>query len=70
MRGRLGYERRLLLNIPASSAHTSSADDDVVDGNVNEFDEEADESHDSEADGRRQRDFRKLLPVRLRAPFY
>jgi len=48
----------------------SGSDDDVVDGNVNEFDEEADESHDSEADGRRQRDFRKLLPVRLRAPFY
>ena len=67
MRGRLGYERRILLNIPASSAHTSSADDDVVDGNVNEFDEEADESHYGEADGRRHGDLHELLPVWLGA---
>ena len=30
--------------------------DDVVDGNVNELDEEADESHDGESDGRGDRD--------------
>lgn len=28
-----------------------SADDDVVNWNVNQFDEEADEAHDGEADG-------------------
>ena len=29
---------------------TLRADDDVVDGNVDQFDKEADESHDSETD--------------------
>jgi len=33
--------------------HSSSSDDDVVDGDVNEFDEEADESHNGETHGRR-----------------
>jgi len=46
----------------------SSADDDVVDGNVNEFDEKPDESHDGKADGRCHGDLRELLPVRLGAP--
>ena len=35
---------------------------------MNEFDEEADESHDSEADGCRQRDLGKLFPIRFRTP--
>ena len=48
----------------------SGADDDVVDGDVNEFDEEADEPHDAEADGRRDGDLRELLPVRLRASLH
>jgi len=45
----------------------SGSDDDVVDGNVNEFDEEADESHDGEPYRRGHGDLRELLPVRLRA---
>jgi len=44
---------------------SSRSDDDVVDGNVNEFDEEADESHDGEPYGRGHGDLRELLPVRL-----
>ena len=39
---------------------TLRADDDVVDGNVNEFDGEADESHDGETDCRRCRDLLEL----------
>jgi len=46
----------------------SRSDDDVVDGNVNEFDKKADESHDGESDGRGRGDLRELLPVRLCAP--
>lgn len=33
----------------------NNAHDDIVDGNVNELDEEADEAHDREADGSRCR---------------
>jgi len=48
----------------------SRADDDVVDGNVNEFDEEANESHDGEADGRCHGDLDELLPVWLGASLH
>jgi len=43
-----------------------SSDDNVVDGNVNEFDEKADEPHDGEPNGRRQSDLGKLLAVGFR----
>merc|ERR1719278_180263 len=41
----------------------SSAEDDVVDGDVDELDEEPDEAHDGDADG----DLGELLPVGLGA---
>jgi len=47
----------------------SSADDDVVDGDMNEFDEEADEAHDGEANGGGHGDLDELLPVGLGASF-
>ena len=53
------------LGSESSNSASSSPDDDVVDGDVNELDEEANESHDAETDGRRQRDLGKLLTIRL-----
>jgi len=38
---------------------------DVVDGNVDELDEESDESHDAEPDGGGDSNLLKLLPVRF-----
>ena len=43
------------------------ADKDVVDGDVDELDEEADEAHDAEADAGGLGDGRELLPVGLGA---
>ena len=43
---------------------------DVVDGYMNELDEEPDEAHDGEADCSGQRDFLELFSVRLRAPLH
>ena len=48
----------------------SSSDDDVVDGDVDELDEEADEAHDPEPDGGGDGDLGELLPVRLGAPLH
>lgn len=46
---------------------SAAADDDVVDGDVDELDEEADEAHDGEADRGGKRDLLVLLTVRLSA---
>ena len=43
-------------------------DNDVVDGNVDEFDEVTDETHDGESDGGCYGDLLKLFPVWLGAP--
>merc|ERR1719500_1070902 len=45
----------------------SSTDDDVIDGDVDELDEEPDEAHDAEADGGGDGDLGELLPVGLGA---
>ena len=45
-------------------------DDDIVNGDVDELDEEADESHDGESDGGGDGDLLKLLPVRLCAALH
>merc|ERR1712142_336472 len=42
--------------------------DDVVDGDVDEFDKEADESHDGEPNGGRNRNLLELFSVWLCAP--
>ncbi len=44
--------------------------DDVVNGDVDELDEEADESHDGESDGGGDGDLLELLPVRLCASLH
>jgi len=48
----------------------SGADDDVIDGDVDEFDEKSDETHDGETDRRRHRDLREFLPVGLRTSLH
>ena len=45
---------------------TLRADDDVVDGNVDQFDKEADEAHDSESNGGCNSDLLEFLNVKLR----
>ena len=47
----------------AGVKRTLRADDDVVDGNVDELDEETNEAHDGESDGGGHRDLLVLLPV-------
>jgi hypothetical protein len=46
------------------------SDNDVVDGDVNELDEEADEAHDGKADGGGHGNLLELFPVRLRASLH
>jgi len=52
------------------SSFNLSADYDIVDGNVNQFDEESDETHDGEPNRRRHSNLYELLPVWLRASFH
>ena len=40
------------------------SDDDVVDGDVDELDEETDEAHDAEPDGGGDGNLRELLPAK------
>jgi len=42
-----------------------SANDDVVDGDENEFDEKSNESHNEESDCRCQRNLHKFISIRL-----
>ncbi len=44
--------------------------DDVINGDVDELDEEADESHDGESDGGGDGNLLELLPVRLGASLH
>lgn len=65
---------QLLLPCPHAScvpggAERLDADDDVVDGDVNEFDEVADEAHDQEAYSGGQCDLLEFFGIRLGAAF-
>ena len=44
------------------------SNNDVVDGNMDELNEESNESHESKSDGCCNRNLLELLPVRLGAP--
>ena len=46
------------------------SDNDIVDGDVDELDEESDESHQREANGCGDGDLLELLPVWLGAPLH
>ena len=46
------------------------ADNDVVDGNVDELDEESDESHDAEPDGGGDSNLLELFPVGFSASLH
>merc|ERR1719452_409270 len=45
-------------------------DNDVVDGDVDELDEEPNEAHEAKPDGRGDGDLREFFPVRLGAPLH
>jgi len=45
-------------------------DNNIVDGNVDQFDEEADEAHDGKPDGGGHRYLLELFSVRFRTPLH
>lgn len=68
---RSGSSSTIWASIPDTGLRTYplGAYNDVVDRDMDQFHEEADESHDCEADGRSDCDFLELLPVGFRATF-
>merc|ERR1719167_681010 len=57
------YDRYQTISLPGLCPHYN-----IVDGDVDELDKEADEAHDTKANGSGDGNLGELLPVRLGAP--
>ena len=57
-----------MINVGLGKFSRLCSDNDVVDGNVDELDEESNESHESKANGCSNGNLLELLPVWLGAP--